>query len=139
MSSYLISASGLTAQRTRMNVIAENLANASTTHPVPYRRKIVLFEERLAEAMASGSGGRSGSGGVRVKSIVEDNGPRAFRFLYDPDHPDANDEGYVVMPNINPVHEMVNLIDAVRAYEANVTALNATKEMMARTLEIGRT
>ncbi|HNT34797.1 MAG TPA: flagellar basal body protein, partial [bacterium] len=86
MSGFLISASGLTAQRTRMNVIAENLANASTTHPTPYRRKIVLFEERLAEAMDS-SQSRSGAGGVRVKSIVEDNGRNAFRYLYDPDHP----------------------------------------------------
>ena len=139
--SFLVSASGLTAQRTRLNVIAENLANASTTRPRPYRRKMAVFAERLSDEMGktSAKSGASFEGnGVRVLEIQEDQGPQAFRMDYQPGHPDADAQGYVLMPNINPVDEMVNLIDAMRAYEANVTALNATKEMMGRTLDIGR-
>lgn len=135
MSSFLVSASGLTAQRTRLDVIAENIANASTTHPTPYRRKMVVFQEILDENSNANEPPR---GGVRVKEIVQDVGENAFRVEYDPTHPDANEEGYLLMPNINPVHEMVDLIDAMRAYEANVTALTTTKDLAVRTLEIGR-
>ena len=138
-----ISASALTAQRLRMNVTAENLANAQTTRGAdgqPYRRKEVVlqsvsqngFGAQLSAAM--GGGGRAG--GVEVAAVQEDqtNG----KLVYDPSHPDANDQGYVTMPNVDTVTEMVDLIDAQRAYEANVTALQASKQMFAKTLEILR-
>jgi len=139
-----ISASALTAQRLRMNVTAENLANAQTTRGAdgqPYRRKEVVlqsvsqggFGAQLSSAMGGG-GGRAG--GVEVAQVAEDqtNG----KLVYDPSHPDANDQGYVTMPNVDTVTEMVDLIDAQRAYEANVTALQASKQMFAKTLEILR-
>lgn len=140
-----ISASALTAQRLRMNVTAENLANAETTRGAdgqPYRRKEVVlqsvaqggFGAQLSAAMGVGSGGRPG--GVEVAGIVEDqtNG----KLVYDPSHPDADAQGYVRMPNVDTVTEMVDLIDAQRAYEANVTAMSAAKQMFAKTLEILR-
>ena len=139
-----ISASALTAQRLRMNVTAENLANAQTTRGAdgqPYRRKEVVlqsvaqggFGAQLSAAMRGGSGR---AGGVEVASVTEDqtNG----KLVYDPSHPDANEQGYVTMPNVDTVTEMVDLIDAQRAYEANVTALQASKQMFAKTLEILR-
>jgi flagellar basal-body rod protein FlgC len=139
-----ISASALTAQRLRMNVTAENLANAQTTRGAdgqPYRRKEVVlqsvaqagFGAQLSAAMGGG-GGRPG--GVEVAQVAEDqtNG----KLVYDPSHPDANEQGYVTMPNVDTVTEMVDLIDAQRAYEANVTALQASKQMFAKTLEILR-
>jgi len=139
-----ISASGLTAQRMRMDVLASNLANVDTTRTAeggPFRRRTVVFEERQLGSQSffdvfnqtlrqQAPGGR----GVRVHSIVEDqtDGPRVF----DPGHPDADAEGYVMRPNVNVVAEMVNMISASRAYEANITAINVTRAMMNRTLEI---
>lgn len=138
------SASGLTAQRLRMDVISQNIANVSTTRTesgTPYKRKTVIFQEIrengpfsrvLNDALRRGQRGE----GVRVQKVVEDQfpGPK----VYDPGHPDADEEGYVAMPNVNIVEEMVNMISASRSYEANVTAINNTKAMIAKTLEIGR-
>jgi len=122
-----ISASALTAERLRLDVIAENLANAGTTRTAeggPYRRKVVLFAPR------------GGVGGVRVVGIARD--PSPFRLRYDPGHPDADAAGYVRLPNVDVVKEMVDLITATRAYEANVTAIGAAKAMFQRALDIGR-
>ncbi|MDA0171100.1 flagellar basal body rod protein FlgC [Solirubrobacter taibaiensis] len=140
-----ISGSALTAQRLRMNVTAENIANAETTKGAdgnPYRRKEVTlqsvgqagtFGSQLSRAM-----GTSGvaPGGVQATEITEDqtNG----KLVYDPSHPDADEQGYIRMPNVDTVTEMVDLIDAQRAYEANVTAMSAAKQMFAKTLEILR-
>ena len=142
-----ISASALTAQRLRMNVTAENLANAQSTRTAnggPYRRKEVVLEstdgEGFAGALASARAGGGGSGvapgGVQAKAISED--ATAGKLVYDPSHPDANAQGYVRMPNVDTVTEMLDLIDAQRAYEANVTAMQASKQMFAKTLEILR-
>jgi len=130
--SLRISASGLTAERLRMDVIAENLANANTTRGAdgqPYRRKEVVLQQgsrSFAEVL----------GGVEVAGIAAD--PAPARRVYDPGHPDADAEGYVAMPNVNSVTEMVDLITATRGYEANVQAMNAAKQMFAKTLEILR-
>jgi flagellar basal-body rod protein FlgC len=140
-----ISATALTAQRLRMNVTAENLANANSTKGAdgqPYRRKEVVlqsvgqggFGDQLNAAMGSGSG--MAPGGVQVAAVTEDQ--TAGKMVYDPSHPDANPQGYVQMPNVDTVTEMVDLIDAQRAYEANVTAMSASKQMFAKTLEILR-
>ena len=141
-----ISASALTAQRLRMNVTAENLANAETTKTAdgkPYRGKEVTlsavpgnggFGAQLSKAMGGGSGVTSG--GVQATAITED--ATDGKLVYDPSHPDANEQGYVRMPNVDTVTEMVDLIDAQRAYEANVTAMSASKQMFAKTLEILR-
>jgi flagellar basal-body rod protein FlgC len=136
-----ISASGLTAERLRMDVTAENLANAQTTRGAdgqPYRRKEVILQEApgsfgatLSKAMSAGQGG-----GVQVAAVVEDQTP--LKRVYDPGHPDADAQGYVSMPNVDTVTEMVDLISASRAYEANVTAMQAAKQMFARTLELLR-
>ena len=140
--------SALTAERLRMDVTAENLANAQTTRGAdgqPYRRKEVVLEQRggatfgsmLTSAMGV-RGGAQGEGprGVQVAGIVEDQ--RGPRLVYDPGHPDANAEGYVEMPNVQPVEEMVDLISAQRGYEANVTAIQTAKTMFSKTLEILR-
>jgi flagellar basal-body rod protein FlgC len=140
-----ISATALTAQRLRMDVTAENLANANSTKGAdgqPYRRKEVVlqsvgqggFGSQLNAAMGSGSG--MAPGGVQVAAVTEDQ--TAGKMVYDPSHPDANAQGYVQMPNVDTVTEMVDLIDAQRAYEANVTAMSASKQMFAKTLEILR-
>ena len=136
-----ISASALTAERLRMDVVAENLANAQTTRGAdgqPYRRKEVVLQERpgsfgasLTAAMSKGS-----SGGVEVAGVVQDQTP--LKRVYDPGHPDADADGYVSMPNVDTVSEMVDLITAQRAYEANVTAMQAAKQMFAKTLELLR-
>ncbi len=140
-----ISGSGLTAQRLRLDVIAGNIANAETTRsgqvdqngrPIPYRCKRVVFEANNVDFGAVMRGVANSWGGVRVKEIVEDQSP--FPLVYNPDHPDANPHGYVLMPNVNVLQEMVDLISASRAYDANVTALNASKEMCTRALDIGR-
>jgi flagellar basal-body rod protein FlgC len=141
-----VSASGLTAERLRMDVTAENLANAQTTRGAdgqPYRRKEVVLQERQAQggfgaALAGAMGPRGGGkpGGVEVAQVAEDQTP--LKRVYDPGHPDADAEGYVQMPNVDSVSEMVDLISAQRAYEANVTAMQAAKQMFARTLEILR-
>ena len=138
-----ISASGLTAQRLRMDVTAENLANAQTTKGAdgqPYRRKEVVLREisqggfgaQLTAAMGAGSKARPG--GVEVAQIATDQ--TAGKMVYDPSHPDANAQGYVQMPNVDTVTEMVDLIDSSRAYEANVTAMQASKQMFTKTLEL---
>jgi flagellar basal-body rod protein FlgC len=140
-----ISASGLTAERLRMDVTAENLANAQTTRGTdgqPYRRKEVVLQEApgsfgasLSKAMSAGSGGTEG-GGVQVAGIAQDSTP--LKRVYDPGHPDADTQGYVSMPNVDTVTEMVDLIGASRAYEANVTAMQAAKQMFSKTLELLR-
>ena len=143
-----ISASALSTERLRMDVTAENLANAQSTRTAnggPYRRKEVVTEATgdgaFASALASartGGGDSAGAtnGGVRVSGIVEDQTPN--RLVYDPGHPDANAQGYVSMPNVNPVTEMVDLISASRSYEANVTAMQTSKQMFTKTLDLLR-
>jgi flagellar basal-body rod protein FlgC len=136
--------SALTAERLRMDVTAENLANAQSTRGAdgqPYRRKDVVLQQRdggtAFGSMLNTAMGSSGSAnGVEVAAIVEDE--TDFRLVYDPGHPDANAEGYVEMPNVNPVTEMVDLISASRGYEANVTAIQAAKTMFSKTLDILR-
>jgi flagellar basal-body rod protein FlgC len=126
------SASGLTAQRTRMNVASSNLANVSTTRTAsggPYQRKDVVL------AATPGEPG-TGTAGVEVAAIQQDTNPP--RMEYDPGHPDANAQGYVQMPNVNPVTEMTDLITATRAYEANTTAINAIKSEAQRALDVLR-
>jgi len=125
-----IAATGLSAQRIRINVISSNLANANTTKTEsgePYKRKDIIFKELLEGEYR---------GGVRVEKVVEDKKP--FILKYEPGHPDANEEGYVQYPNVNPIEEMVNMIEASRSYEANVTVLNTAKQLAMRALEIGR-
>lgn len=133
-------ASGLTAERLRMDVISNNIANANTTRTSEggaYRRQIVIFEPRSGQSFAQILSKEMDSGsGVKVSGITKDNSPT--RRVYDPNHPDADQEGYVEMPNINVVSEMVDMITATRAYEANVTAVNAAKSMALKALEIGR-
>ena len=146
-----VSATGLTAQRLRMDVISENIANVNSTRTVyggPYRRKTVLFQEiketPFGTLMRDTIDGREDFArrrpplgmGVRVAGVVQDfsEGP----MIYDPAHPDADSRGYVRMPNVNIVEEMVNMISASRSYEANITAINTSRAMMQRTLEIGR-
>lgn len=137
-------ASALTAQRLRMDTISQNIANANTTRTengTPYRRKVVTFEERspnvpFSEYLTKSSKDKVAGSGVRVSGIVEDNS--TFKKTYDPGHPDADEEGYVDMPNVDVITEMVNMISATRAYEANVTSINSTKSMALKALEIGR-
>lgn len=133
-----ISASGLTAERLRLDTIANNIANINTTNTPfggPYRRQQVYFEPAYQNTGMGQKGNMSTLGaGVRVSRIIEDNTPPIM--VYDPQHPDANAQGYVAMPAINIVKEMVDLISASRSYEANVTALNASKSMAMRALDI---
>jgi flagellar basal-body rod protein FlgC len=137
-----ISASALRAERLRLDVIASNLANASTTRTAaggPYRRRNVVFvaqpEEASFGATLESLTEQDAREGVRVVQVVDD--PTPPRLVYDPGHPDANAEGYVAYPNINPVAETVDLMAATRAYEANVQAVNATKRMADAALSIG--
>ncbi|ADU30762.1 flagellar basal body rod protein FlgC [Evansella cellulosilytica] len=139
------SASALTAQRLRMDVVSSNMANADTTRArlvdgewQPYRRKMVVLEQNgsgfsshLDKAM-----GKTHGNGVKVREIVEDETP--FRLVFQPDHPDANEDGYVELPNVDPLKEMIDLMSATRSYEANVTTLDAHKNMLLKALEIGR-
>jgi flagellar basal-body rod protein FlgC len=139
-----ISGSGLSAERLRMDVTAENLANAQSTQGAdgqPYRRKEVVlrqagagFDASLSAAMSQTASSATGSRGVEVVAIAEDQTPN--RRVYDPGHPDADAEGYVSMPNVDPVTEMVDLIAASRAYEANVTAMQTAKSMFSKTLDL---
>jgi flagellar basal-body rod protein FlgC len=138
-----IAGSGLSAERLRMDVTAENLANAQTTRGPnggAYRRKEVVLQSveggGFQTALAGAMGGGNRPGGVQAAGIVEDASP--LKQVYDPGHPDANAQGYVEMPNVNPVSEMVDLISASRAYEANVTAMQTAKTMFAKTLEMLR-
>lgn len=135
--SMRISASGLTAERFRLDLVAGNLANINTTRTAeggPFRRQSAVF----AEALSNMGPGRPGSksAGVKVTAIVRDNTPPLL--VYDPGHPDADADGYVAKPNINVVNEMVDMMTATRSYEANITAISAFKGMFMRALEIGR-
>lgn len=154
-SAFNINASGLTAQRYRMDIISENVANANTTRTAdgtPYRRKTLVFAERGDRAdfshvlhhidfdhvldQAARSQGFTGKG-VRTDGVYEDY-ETEMNMVYDPSHPDADENGYVTYPNVNIITEMTNMIDASRAYEANATAFSASKNMALQGLEIGR-
>jgi len=137
-----VSSSGLSAQRIRMNLAANNLANINTTKTPeggPYRRKDAVLasrplEESFGDALRSRMDGKLSE--VRVADIIDD--PRPPHTKYDPQHPDADEKGYIKTPNINLMEEMVNMISATRSYEANVTAIKATKDMALKALEIGK-
>ena len=134
-----ISASGLTAQRLRMDTISSNISNAETTRDEEgntYRRKVPIFRQKVENQMESGvnAGRGSNSTGVEVDQIAEDQSP--FRLEYRPNHPDANEEGYVELPNVSVMTEMVNMIDASRAYEANIQAISNYKSMANSALNI---
>lgn len=134
-----ISATALTAERLRMDLISNNIANANTTRTKeggPYTRKVPVFMEVIDEVMNADGRMVSRPAGVKVVRIKPDENPP--RLVYDPSHPDANTDGYVLYPDINPVVEMVNLISASRSYEANVTAFNSAKDMYRAALDIGR-
>ncbi|MFW5630179.1 MAG: flagellar basal body rod protein FlgC [Acetivibrio ethanolgignens] len=139
-----VSATGMTAQSVRRDIISQNIANVNTTRDAngkPYKKKNVVFEEKSVTSFAMAldlSMGATGIGldGVKVSKIVEDDSEG--RMVYDPSHPDADEDGYVTYPNVNVVQEMTDLIDASRAYEANVTAFNASKSMYMKTLEMGK-
>jgi flagellar basal-body rod protein FlgC len=143
LNSINISASGLTAEKLRMDVISRNIANVNTTRTAdgtPYRRQVVVFQEgenqtSFSDCLSAASRSLIGSG-VKVTGIKEDTTP--FKSVYDPGHPDADEKGYVKMPNVDVMTEMVNMISASRAYEANVTAINSAKSMALKALEIGR-
>lgn len=143
-----ISASALTAQRLRMDVAASNMANAQTTRATineagefePYRRKMVAmqpngkkFKHFLHKAITNS---KRNTEGVKATGIIHDQEP--FKLMFDPTHPDANEEGYVQFPNVDPLKEMVDIMSATRSYEANITALNSSKDMLLKALEIGR-
>ena len=146
--SLRIGASGLNAQRLRLDIIANNIANAETTRTAaggPYQRRDVVFADAAKNAFippfvqarqrAAGNP-QAGQGGVQVAQIVTDDaqGPR----VYDPTHPDADEEGFVTYPNVNLVVEMTNMLSATRSYEANLTVIESAKNMAKRALEIGR-
>lgn len=150
-SSMNIVASGLTAQQLRLDVVAENITNATTTRTEggdgAYRRKMVVFQaesgrDDFRRAMARAANGLTPNdsdataGGVRVTRIVED--PSPMKMVYDPTHPDADEDGYVEMPNVDTVKEMTDAMAATQAYSANVTAFNTLKSVVAKGLEIGR-
>lgn len=138
------SASALTAQRLRLDIIAQNMANISTTRTEsggPYQKKNVVFEQIKNDTGASFSSilkraKQRGNNGVRVAEIVTDQSPGTL--VYDPYHPDANEQGYVEMPNVNIIDEMVDMISASRSYEANINAFNSMKSMFTSALEIGK-
>lgn len=142
-------ASGLTAERLRMDVISNNIANVNTTRTengTPFKRKYVIFQPReaqnknfarvLAGEIRLDEFGKKAGDGVRATAIVADN--TQGKMIYDPGHPDANRDGYVEMPNVNIVNEMVDMITASRAYEANVTTINAAKSMAGQALNISK-
>ena len=130
---FRVSSSALEAQRTRMNSIASNMANAHSTRTAeggPYKRKDVVFSTKEVEP------GEKGLEGVQVAQIIEDRTPPTM--VYDPGHPDADKNGYVAMPNVNVIEEMTNMMMATRAYEASVAAFNLSKVMVIKSFEIGR-
>lgn len=143
-----ITSSALSAQRLRMDVISSNMANVDTARGKlvngewqPYTRKMVVMEPNkssFASVLQSVKGNNAGDNlnGVKVSNIVEDDSP--YRLVYDPSHPDANPEGYVQLPNVDPLREMVDLISTTRSYEANITVFNATKSMHVKALQIGK-
>lgn len=138
-----ISASGMTAERFRTDIIAENVANVNTTRTedgTPYRRKIVTFAEKDTVSFAdllTKTARHYGGNGVKVTKVLEDESSD-YIMKYDPSHPDADENGYVSYPNVNIVTEMTNLIDSSRGYEANVTAFNAVKAMAQAGLQVGK-
>ncbi len=140
--SMSISATGLTAERLRMDTIAKNIANANTTRTAngsPYRRQVVVFKTKdnnnhFSGVLKRASSKQSDIKGVEVVGIKNDNTP--LKKVYDPGHPDADQDGYVMMPNVDVITEMANMISASRGYEANITALNAAKSMALKALEI---
>lgn len=154
--SFNISASGMTAQQLRSDIISQNIANSNTTRTsdgTPYVRKAVVFTEKtltgatvikgansngasFASALRNASGGRLGDG-VKVTSVYEDTSTD-MNMVYDPSHPDADENGYVTYPNVNVVQEMTDMIDASRSYEANISAFNASKSMATKGLSIGQ-
>lgn len=138
-----VSSSGMTAQRLRMDIVSQNIANVNTTRDANgnvYSRQLVVLEEKntipFASVLSRTIGGKSSSG-VKVTQIVEDT-ESEYKQVYDPSHPDADENGYVTYSNVNTVTEMTDLIDASRAYEANVTAFNAAKNMALKGLEVGK-
>ncbi|WP_353093858.1 flagellar basal body rod protein FlgC [Tissierella praeacuta] len=136
-----VSATALTAEKTRIDIIAKNMANANTTRStggMPYRRQMAVFEENkpnFSDYLNRHNNKIEGKG-VKISKIVEDESP--FRLVYEPGHPDADENGYVKMPNVNTMKEMVDLISAQRSYDANITVMNASKSMLMKALEIGR-
>ncbi len=146
LSSFDISASGMTAERQRLDIASENIANSNTTRTAsgegPYRRKMVVLQEVPSTTTSFRSRFNSllnrtaSKGGVRVTEIIEDQ--RDLQPVYNPDHPDANEEGYVMMPNVDLVKETVDGMSATRSYEANITAFNAMKLMAQRAIDIGK-
>ena len=146
LSSMNVVGSGLTAQQLRLDVVSENITNRTTTRTEgggAYRRKMVVFEAegerspfQAALDRSLGRGASGTAGGVRVTEIVED--PSDFKLVYDPEHPDANAEGYVEMPNVDLMQEMADAMAASQAYSANVTAFNVLKQVAAKGLEIGK-
>ncbi len=140
-----IAGSGLTATRLRMDVISENIANASTTRTEsggPYRRQMVVYQsvknhsfQQLLNSNVTNQSSTS-KGGVKVQEIVEDQSD--FTPVYNPSHPDADENGYVMMPNVDPIQEMIDMMAATRAYDLNLSAVNAIKSMASKALEIGR-
>lgn len=137
-----IAGSGMSAQRLRSDIISQNIANVNSTNSEDggaYRRKTVVFAEKNGNAFGDillAARGQTGSG-VKVKSIVEDY-ETEMNMVYDPSHPDADENGYVEYPNVNVITEMTNMIEASRAYEANVTAFDAAKAMASRGLQLGQ-
>ena len=142
--SFDINSSGLTAQRYRMDIISENVANANTTRTgdgTPYVRKVVTFQEKGKQTpfsrVLNKSMDKYSGEGVKIGGVYKDT-QTEMNMVYDPSHPDADENGYVTYPNVNFITEMTNLIDASRAYEANATAFNASKSMAMKGLSIGQ-
>ena len=138
-----ISASGMTAQRMRLDIASENITNASTTRTEngePYRRKMVVFESveegGFRQALRNASAGASAGGGVVVSQIIEDE--RDFKMEYDPSHPDADENGYMRLPNVDLIKETIDSMSAARSYDANLMAFNAIELMASKALEIGK-
>ena len=143
LSSMNISASGLTAQKQRLDIIAENITNINTTRTEgggPYQRKMVVFQpiekQDFKSVLSRTARDNNQKGGVQITEVLEDT--REFKSVYDPDHPDANADGYVMMPNVDLIKETVDSMSATRSYDANITAFNAIKMMATKALEIGR-
>lgn len=139
-------ASALSAQRLRMDIISSNMANVDSTRAAnsePYRRKLAVLQPQEGQFSsflnkAMGRSDSEGAGeGVKVSRIIEDR-ETPLKMVYNPEHPDADAEGYVAYPNVDPLREMVDLVSATRSYEANVTVFNASKSMMMKALEIGK-
>ncbi|SKC74468.1 flagellar basal body rod protein FlgC [Maledivibacter halophilus] len=143
LNSINTSATGLTAERLRMDIISKNIANVNTTRTssgMPYRRQVPIYKEKdnksFSDFLSDAKNNYELGNGVEVIAIKDDESP--FKRVYNPGHPEADEKGYILMPNVDIVTEMVNLISASRAYEANIAALNNSKSMALKALEIGR-